>query len=210
MDKTTYEKIKAAQENYHPTAMNIPGVNGTSIGMKQVAGELTDTYALCIHLTKKKPLDEVPSGERIPQEVEGVTTDVIESPPAELCVGSSEYHLPHHVNEDQGEYRPLKGGCQIYCNESGGTLGCFVTDTTTGSVYALTNSHVVKYANNAAVFQPDHKNVCRQFGESTNATPRGNKPDVALCTLTNNDHRWSPTSLKSERPQALMRGKFTN
>lgn len=209
MDKTTYEKIKAAQENYHPKAMNIPGVHGTSIGMKQVAGELTDTYALCIHLTKKKPLDEVPSGERIPQEIEGVTTDVIESPPAELGVDSSEYRLPYHVNEDQGEYRPLKGGCQIQCGNKYGTLGCFVTDTTgtAGTVYALTCSHVVSYANNWAVFQPDNKNVCRQFGVTTDATPEGSKADVALCTLAQHDHRWSPDIIEIGTPSGAYAGE---
>jgi hypothetical protein len=74
-------------------------VHATSIGTKLVAGKTTDTFAITIHVTKKKPLNDVPLGERIPKELEGFPTDVIE------------HDLPAPC-KDEGRYRPVLGGIQ--------------------------------------------------------------------------------------------------
>lgn len=155
MDDATYEKMKKAQEAYHPRAMSIPGVHGTSIGLKRVAGKLTNTFAIHIHLTKKRPLDDVAADERIPEEIEGFPTDVIEHEQPSPGVGDIR-RLSQSV--DDGKYRPLEGGIQLRTPEKYGTIGCMVYETLADKskvYYALSCQHVLGDVGNS-VFQPDY------------------------------------------------------
>jgi hypothetical protein len=150
MDNATFEKMKEAQQRYHSTAMNIPGVHGTSIGLKRVKGKLTRKFAIVIHLTKKRPAADVPANERIPKQIEGFPTDVIEHDQPE----------PH---DDGGKYRPVQGGCQLAVSNHYGTLGCIVKDRSDSAMCALSNQHVL-LGQGTGVFQPKTDPVCDAIG----------------------------------------------
>ena len=77
MDDTTFEQMKQAKEYFHATVMTIPGVHGTSIGVKRTKGKPTGQLAICVHLTEKRTLSTIPPEEQIPLEVDGFPTDII-------------------------------------------------------------------------------------------------------------------------------------
>lgn len=112
----------------------IPGVHAVGIGNKWIKGSATREPAIMILVVKKKPLSEVPPAEVIPDEIDGVKTDVYESDVPAPQV-------------DDAPHRPLTGGIQL---EGGlplgeaGTLGCIArTDEPQPRIVALTNQHVV-------------------------------------------------------------------
>ena len=80
-------------------------------------GQETDELVICVYVAQKRPLHEVPPELRIPPEIRGFKTDVIE-------LGPARYAGPTDV------VRPLRGGAQIQVNCWGhteyGTLGCLV------------------------------------------------------------------------------------
>ena len=56
--------------------MSIPGVNAVDVGYKYVNGVVTDEICIRVHVKKKK---KVPKKERIPDEINGIKTDIIEA-----------------------------------------------------------------------------------------------------------------------------------
>ncbi|HOF54915.1 MAG TPA: hypothetical protein PLD74_03020 [Prolixibacteraceae bacterium] len=57
--------------------MSIPGVNAVDVGYKYVNGVVTDEICIRVHVKKKKK--KVPKKERIPDEINGIKTDIIEA-----------------------------------------------------------------------------------------------------------------------------------
>ncbi len=57
--------------------MSIPGVNAVDVGYKYVNGVATDEICIRVHVNKKKK--KVPKKERIPDEINGIKTDIIEA-----------------------------------------------------------------------------------------------------------------------------------
>jgi hypothetical protein len=121
----------------------LPGVHAVGVGAKQVGGRRTEEVAIAVFVERKRPLSEVPENERIPQEIEGVKTDVIEMPvPQTIQVAGEPFGTKR---EDTGKYRPLRGGTQ--CERDGrgkGTLGCmFTVPSDPKTVLAATCHHVI-------------------------------------------------------------------
>lgn len=107
----------------------IPGVLRVGIGLKETAGEVVEEWVLRVYVADKKPADELAAHERIPPEVDGISTDV-------LVLSDS---LPECSSA-------LKPGMQItreVLNTTGGygSIGCFVEKE--GQFYILTNQHVI-------------------------------------------------------------------
>ncbi len=175
MNDEIYEKMKSAQDAYHQIAMNIPGVHGTSIGIKEVKGKLTDTLAICIHLDKKKPIDEIPEEERIPKAIDGFPTDVLEHP------------MPEQI-EDNAKYRPVEGGIQIQVNSKYGTIGCMVKDRTDGEICILSNQHVLN-SKGDGVFQPKSDPVCDKIG-NTKRVVLSARVDGGISTIKDYDTQY--------------------
>src|SRR5690349_11465933 len=171
MDNATFEKMKAAQENFHRQAMNIPGVHGTSVGIKRRAGELTREFAICIHVDHKRPLADVPASERIPDEIDGFPTDVIE-------------HAQPEPHEDGGKYRPVEGGIQLQVPAGYGTLGCVVRDKRDKSICALSNQHVLG-SDGSGIYQPKSDTVCDKIGH-TKRVVLSTTVDGGVSTLDSN------------------------
>jgi hypothetical protein len=139
----------------------LPGVHAIGVGAKQVGGQRTNEVAIAVFVEHKRPLDEIPPDERVPAEIDGVKTDVIEMPvPTILQTGPGVLFGVDRV--DDHERRPVRGGTA--CGRPGrghGTLGCvFTVAGDPNVVLAATNHHVVyencsDTANHEEVGQPD-------------------------------------------------------
>jgi len=176
MDELTFEQMKQAKEFFHATAMTIPGVHGTSIGVKRVNGKPTGELAICVHLTRKRSLATIPASEQIPVEVDGFMTDVIEHAPIIRCEAQSERRAMY---EDNSKYRPLVGGTKLSAGYSFGTLGCIVTKPD-GSYHALTAAHVLGEVG-TTVYQPA-KVKCDEIG-TTVEVQESSQVDAAIASL---------------------------
>lgn len=164
MEDQLYDEMKRAQASFHDRAMTIPGVHATSIGMKSVAGETTPTFAIIVHTTKKRPLEEVPEAERVPEQLGGFPTDVVESDPL----------VPAAVDR-------LEGGATLAVALHEGTLGCMVQDNNADKTpYLLSNAHVLNGTGSTVyVKKPD---VCHRVGY-TKSTVNDDKVDAAIASI---------------------------
>jgi hypothetical protein len=166
MNDSTFRKIQSVKNDVEADLLKIPGVHGVSIGYKTIKGKRGVIPAIVVHLTKKRPLAKVPPGERIPDSIRGVRTDVIEHGQIKPQVA------------DTNLYNPLFGGCQIQVGNQFGTLGCLVYVGQT--LYGLTNQHVVSASGNK-VYQPTNS---KHNGIGTSGTSILNQYiDAALIQL---------------------------
>jgi len=115
-----------------------PNVVGVGIGHKCVRGMETQDLAVKFYVRRKLHPLLVKEGEVIPEEIEGVPTDVEES--GEFSIWRP---MPPIY---QRKVRPAMGGLSIgHYAISAGTLGCLVRD---GSArYILSNNHVLANEN---------------------------------------------------------------
>jgi trypsin-like peptidase len=124
--------------------LDIPGVHAVGVGSKVTAGAPTGEESIKVFVEHKRPLAEIPEDERVPPEIDGVKTDVVEQPVPTIQQIPGQLFGASRV--DGGEYRPIRGGTQIAraAGSGVGTLGCLCTvlgDANT--VIALTNHHVI-------------------------------------------------------------------
>ncbi len=142
-----FERIRTIKKEVQPRLFAIPGVYAVGIGGKKVRDQRTGELAIMVFVGRKKPLAEIPASEVIPAEIEGIKTDVVESPLSKLC-------------DDENQYSTLVGGIQIAAGWLGydqplqdqnskeltgkGTLGCIaLTNDAPPKIVALTCQHVV-------------------------------------------------------------------
>jgi hypothetical protein len=148
--------------------LSFAGVHGVGVGCKFIAGKRTNELAISVYVHKKLPLHALSSNQVIPAEIEGIPTDVEETPVAECF-------------DDAGRYRPLVGGSQLeytttehpapnttVTHFNSGTLGCIARARRTGKNVILTNGHVAAGCGDPSVAisaglrhgQPDDTNDC--------------------------------------------------
>ena len=136
---------------------HIPVITNIGVGAKEIGGRMTDDFAFRIYVTTKLPRGDVPSQWRIPAQIKGVPTDVLQSTATEVL-------------EDSRKLRPLRGGIQLR-NESDqqnpgaalGTIGCLVKYINTLEVMALTCEHVTlagQTSVNVTMGQPKYATSC--------------------------------------------------
>jgi hypothetical protein len=110
------------------------------VGVKETNGSLTDQICYRVYVSKKLPLDEIPFGQLIPNQLHGFVTDILDWEEYEEMVF------------DTSTARPLLGGVQIKNDHyrfdgvrGVGTLGCLaVVDDGSNKLVGLTNEHVVR------------------------------------------------------------------
>jgi hypothetical protein len=152
-------EIRPIKQSAEVDLLKRKGVTGVDIGKKIVKGEKTEELSIRVYVEQKK---DVPEKERIPKEIQGVKTDVIQRKFAlhPLLVRVADIQL----KADTGSYDPLKGGISIgpcrsiyltaaeaECNGAPGagwyifvgTLGAFVKDNATSAEMMLSNFHVM-------------------------------------------------------------------
>jgi hypothetical protein len=140
-------ELLAAKERAEQELLKIPGVTGVDVGYKEVGGEPTGVIAIRVLVKQKKPTSRVPKEQRIPAEIDGHPTDVIER---RFELHPVRVRVEELVPEaDTGTYTPLKGGISLGpCRVVGGyvyvgTLGAIVKDNVSGNPMMLSNFHVM-------------------------------------------------------------------
>jgi len=146
-----FERIRDLKRAAEGGLLAIPGVHAVGVGRKIVAGQMTDDPCIMVFVVAKKPTAEIPSGELIPSEIDGVKTDVYESPVPRYLAGdtSSERPIFGGIQIEPGGLSPeVKQGNSIVSQATGlgglGTLGCLaVTGDAQPKVVAITCHHVL-------------------------------------------------------------------
>jgi hypothetical protein len=153
-----------------------PGVHYVDIGYKYVGGILTEQLALRMHVQQKQLPHRLTSAQFLPEEVNGLPTDVIQS----------NRRLENDVCFQRDlRFDPLVGGVAIrnIRHKVLGTLGAIVRDLTTQTYMGLSNYHVLVGESGKAgdaITQPATANINDIIG----FVNRWNqKLDCALCSL---------------------------
>jgi hypothetical protein len=81
---TDVYRIRAVKERVAHQLHAIPGVHAVGVGKRVVGGKRTEELAIAVFVLEKKSPEEVPAGEIIPSEIEGIKTDVVEMPRVRL------------------------------------------------------------------------------------------------------------------------------
>jgi hypothetical protein len=130
-------------------------VVGVGIGRKFSNGEWTSKPCVRFYVEKKIPREAIPTEHMLPQHIDGLPTDVIET---------GRFRASATVLDEQLVTRPAKPGCSIGFAFSGtdsefvmaGTFGAVVEAD--GKLFILSNNHVLANENalpiGAQIFQP--------------------------------------------------------
>jgi hypothetical protein len=137
------DELIAIKQQVEAQYLGRPGVTGIDVGYKVVGGQRTDEVAIRVHVSRKT--DDVPTDERVPANIDGAVTDVLERK-YEPQVASVE--LDVSLQADTTHYATLQGGISMGPSRAiggfvfAGTLGAIVIDKATNQHAALTNFHV--------------------------------------------------------------------
>lgn len=190
--------IRATKQKKEDELLAINGVTGVDVGKKIVKGKKTAEDAIRVYVKKKRK--NVPDNEKIPEEIDGVKTDVIEATfelhPMAVAVADIERKA------DTGTYDPLLGGISIGpCGAVGGyvytgTLGCMVKDRETQEVLMMTNYHVLaeKWPVGEQVVQPSRVDTGSCPADLVGSLVRSvisENVDGAVARITNRTHNCS-------------------
>ena len=77
-DVDMHAQLVNLQQRHVEWLLNHPDVTAVDVDHKTVGGEQIDQLSLVIWVKKKLPEEEVPEERRLPREIEGFQTDVIE------------------------------------------------------------------------------------------------------------------------------------
>lgn len=130
-------KVTAALDRHEEKLLDLPNVTGVGASLKEKKGKPNGELALTVFVEKKVPASELEDGAKVPGEVDGIETDVVE-------VGKLE---PLAFT---GRVRPAMPGYSIgHANVSAGTFGCLVRDlhSTSQEPLLLGNNHVLADTN---------------------------------------------------------------
>lgn len=134
-----HEDVQRAQVQHRARLLALPNVIGLGIGLKTVRGRREDLLCLTALVRRKLPRAALEPEDVIPDEVEGIITDVLEVGEIRAQVSRS------------ARYRPAPGGVSIgHPRVTAGTLGCIVRDRSTGDALILSNNHVLADCNRAS------------------------------------------------------------
>ncbi|MFP4977808.1 hypothetical protein ACE6ED_20550 [Paenibacillus sp. CN-4] len=183
-------------------------VNAVDVGLKYVAGKMTDQIAIRVYVDQKA---NVPPQDAIPISVEGIPTDVIEKQEKfvlqtlERATAEEDTSVTAAAGEIQS---PLSGGMAIGPCRSirdrriWGTLGAFVQKED-GKTYALSCFHVLccdsEWKRGDQLTQLSREGVCTEgalVGTLADACLRGNfglieqDVDGALAEITSKEVSW--------------------
>ena len=190
-EKAAHSRFKAAVSIASSTLR--PNLHALGIGRKIVKGKATSARCVRLYVAKKYAESSLPIDNRLPKEVEGVPTDVIESPPAALLgarpgkrqsAGESAPPSAMCSAARRAKVRPLVAGISTaHFDLTAGTLGAFCRSLKPGDdpgwVFVLSNNHVYADLNRAQV-----GDELRQPGPADGGTNSG----CRIAVL----HRWTP------------------
>jgi hypothetical protein len=153
----THDELMAAKDRAASVLLRLPNVTSVGIGGRVRAGQPVSELVLTVYVDAKVPSDQLARTERIPPEIEGLPTDVVQMPTTGTSRVSAAQPAPPgqpfvpFPKRDTQKCRPeLLGGCQLQgalavSDYNMGTLGCVMVSTTDATkAYALTNWHVMQ------------------------------------------------------------------
>jgi hypothetical protein len=194
------EDVIRQKEAAERALMKLKGVSGVDVGFKYVAGKRTDEVTIRV-LVKEKKANVAPD-ERVPAEINGIKTDVIEMRIVPFVAAKKLDEVALLV--DAAKYPTIKGGISIGPERviGGfifvGTLGCVVRDNVTNNPMLLSNFHVMCVDN--GWHAGDH--MCQpgrvdggvpgtdRVGDLARAVLSGHV-DGAICSLSGRPHDCS-------------------
>jgi hypothetical protein len=168
------ERLLKVMRRHTKRLKQFPNVRSIDIGYEFSDRRSTGRLAIRVHVNAKQPDAELKASERLPEEIEGIPVDVIQSNP-EL----------HAVNRDVRQV-PVIGGVTLGNTRSvlNGTLGAVVFDQRSLQPMALSNYHVL------VVEPPQGTDMIAQPQTSAAADALGNlerwdkRYDCAVCRIT--------------------------
>lgn len=138
-----YHRVRQVVEDHVEEILKKPNVVGVGLGYKTARGRQGDSLCVVALVEQKVPRSALAPGELIPEEVDGVKTDVRQ-------VGQL-----RALQARTDRWRPAPGGVSIgHYNITAGTLGCLVRDRVTGEKLILSNNHVLADSNAGRLGDP--------------------------------------------------------
>ena len=136
-------EIFTVKKEHKDLFLSKQNVIGLGAGYKNKEGSNTGDLCLVTLVTRKVPKTDISESDFVPEEINGIKTDVIE-------VGWISTQNSRTVN-----IRPAPGGVSIgHYKVTSGTLGCVVKDKTNGKKLILSNNHVLANNNDAKLGDP--------------------------------------------------------
>lgn len=178
MSMDLFRQLLEAQRLAQADLLRRRGVVGVAIGFRSYKERATDQLAVSVLVEQKKPVEALGTDDLVPQQVNGMRTDVVE-------VGRLEAHV-----DPRERFRPnIPAGASIgHYMVTAGTLGAVVFDRNTGEPLLLSNNHVLANSNDAvigdAILQPG-------------PTDHGVRPDDVVAKL----HRFEKLRFYSDYGQ---------
>jgi hypothetical protein len=143
MQMAQQDEVKQVKETHQAMLLTKPNVVGVGVGFKETRGQVTDEYAVKVLVTQKLPRAGLSAFQVVPQEVEGIRTDIMQ-------VG-----VIRALQARTDRWRPAPGGVSIgHYQITAGTLGTIVRDRSTGDRLILSNNHVLANSNDANIGDP--------------------------------------------------------
>ena len=139
------ERARRVKQQYVNTLLAKKNVVACGIGYKETEGVITGEPCIVVSVEKKVPLAQLAEADIVPQAVDDVKTDVLET------------GLITALQAPTEKWRPAPGGVSIgHINITAGTLGCLVLKG--GELFILSNNHVLADSNQGkkgdAIIQP--------------------------------------------------------
>jgi hypothetical protein len=144
------DQILEAQRLFINELLAKANVVGVGIGYREENGEATDQLSLVTLVEQKKPAAALDDADKIPEEMDGIRTDV-----REVGIITAQQVFP----DTRRRRRPIQPGISSgHHLVTAGTIGAVVYDRTTGEAFLLSNNHVFANSNDAllgdAILQP--------------------------------------------------------
>lgn len=148
------DEIIRHKEAAEADLLKLKGTTGVDVGFKYVKGKRTDEIVVRVLVKEKKK--QVPENQKVPKEINGIKTDVIEMEVFPLVLLKALDELAPLA--DSTKYSTAKGGISIGPERTipasngnqyitVGTLGCIVKDNATKNPLLLSNAHVMAVTN---------------------------------------------------------------
>lgn len=216
-----YEVMKALQEKYEKEILSSGGIHGIGIGRRKSGGDGDGELSFLIYAESQSAADTL-QGKNLLSDIPVPCEYIVEPPFENDILYVDDDNL---VSLDQGRYRPLLGGIQIYLKNGSsawlGTLGTFVKSQTAGddNLYMLSNLHVLETVG-LAVSQPlsGRENIVAMVSKATDfrdtdaALAIVNEPDAVAVNVIEEIGKVSQTAVLTSADlgqRMIKRGRTT-
>lgn len=149
-------RVTEVKDRHEPVLLGMENVVGVATSQKVTAGQPTEQTSVTVLVERKLPRDDVPEESRVPEELDGVPTDVIEvgrlvalTFTARVRPATPGYSIGHH-NITAGTFGCLVRDIRRCCCKLEQDCACTPTrQECAGDYLILSNNHVLADTNHA-------------------------------------------------------------